>query len=343
LLAKFLVFAIVALSVDLLWGYAGVLSLGHGVFFGLGAYAMAMYLKLEGAAGDLPDFMAWSGLKEMPWFWLPFQHAWIVLLAALLVPMLVAVVLGYFAFRSRVRDVYFSLVTQALALIVTILLVGQQPYTGGTNGMTNFQTILGQSLADRTTQIALYGVTVGVLIGCFALCLAITRSRFGRLLHALRDDENRLRFYGYEPVWIKLIVFAVSAGMAGLAGALFVPQVGIISPALIGIVPSIEMVIWVAVGGRGTLAGAVVGALVVNAAKSTLSESFPDVWQYFLGGLFIGVVLLFPDGLVGFARRGASWLGRRMTGAVVAEQLPARASFAPATVVERLAARNREV
>lgn len=332
LLAKFLAFAIVALSIDLLWGYAGVLSLGHGVFFGLGAYAMAMHLKLEAAGGDLPDFMAWSGLRELPWFWLPFRVPLVAVLAAVFLPSLLAVLLGFFAFRSRVRDVYFALITQALALIVSILLVGQQPYTGGTNGMTNFATIFGYSLAERSTQLALYVATATALVGCYVLCRVLTRSRFGRLLIALRDDENRVRFCGYDPVQIKLVVYVLSAGMAGLAGALFVPQVGIISPAMIGIVPSIEMVVWVAVGGRGTLLGAAIGALVVNAAKSGLSESFPDVWQYFLGALFIGVVLLFPDGLLGFGQRIAARLRGQGVGRVehvfVAERLAPRAAFA---------------
>lgn len=305
LLAKFLAFAIVALGLDLIWGYTGLLSLGHGVFFGLGAYAMGMYLKLEVAGTALPDFMAWSGLSELPGFWQPFRHFPVALGAAIGGPLVVGGLLGYLVFRNRVGGVYFSIITQALALALSLLLVGQQPYTGGTNGLTNFGTLLGRPLAAPDTQRLLYYVTVGCLVLAFALCWGLTRSRFGNLLLAARDDEQRLRFCGYDPALVKTFAFAVSAALAGLAGALFAPQVGIVSPAMIGVVPSIEMVIWVAVGGRGTLVGAVVGALLVNAAKSGLSESAPTLWQYFFGGLFIGVVLLFPDGLVGT-------LGRRV-------------------------------
>jgi urea transport system permease protein len=310
LLAKFLCFAIVALSVDLIWGYGGMLSLGHGFFFGLGAYAVAMYLKLEDGAGQLPDFMEWSGLRALPWFWAPFGSPLFALVAAVVVPAALAGVLGYLVFRSRITGVYFSLITQALALIVTILIVGQQPYTGGTNGMTNFSTLLGLPLGERGVQTGLYLLTVACLVGAYLLCHFLTHSRFGRLLVAVQDDENRVRFSGYDPALVKAIVLAISGALAGLGGALFVPQVGIISPAMMGIVPSIEMVIWVAVGGRGTLAGAVLGALLVNAARSGLSESFPEVWQYFLGALFVGAVMLFPEGLVGRLARVADRLRR---------------------------------
>jgi urea transport system permease protein len=308
LLAKFLAFAIVALGLDLIWGYTGLLSLGQGVFFGLGAYAMGMYLKLEAARSSLPDFMAWSGLSALPAYWEPFRHLWFALAVAVALPTVVGALLGYLVFRNRVQGVYFSIITQALALALSLLLIGQQPYTGGTNGLTNFSTLLGMPLAAPSTQRVLYFVTVACLCAAFALCWGITRSRFGSLLIAVRDDEQRLRFCGYDPALIKAFVFAVSAGLAGLAGALFAPQVGIVSPAMIGVVPSIEMVIWVAVGGRGTLVGAVVGALLVNAAKSGLSESAPTLWQYFLGALFIGVVLVFPDGIVGSLRRLVEWV-----------------------------------
>jgi urea transport system permease protein len=322
LLAKFLCFAIVALSLDLIWGYGGMLSLGHGFFFGLGAYAVAMYLKLEDGAGQLPDFMEWSGLHALPAFWVPFGSPLFALAAAVIVPALVAGAIGFLVFRSRITGVYFSLITQALALIVTILIVGQQPYTGGTNGMTNFSTLLGFSLGDRGVQTALYGVTAFALVGTYLICHALTHSRFGRLLVAVQDDENRVRFSGYDPAVVKTIVLAISGGLSGLAGALFVPQVGIISPAMMGIVPSIEMVIWVAVGGRGTLLGAVVGALLVNSARSGLSESFPDAWQYFLGALFVGAVMLFPDGLVGFVGRLVRSLPRTSAPRAVAAPTP---------------------
>jgi urea transport system permease protein len=323
LLGKFLCFAIVALGLDLLWGYGGMLSLGHGFFFGLGAYCVAMYLKLEDGAGELPDFMQWSGLRELPWFWTPFGSPVVALLSAVLLPSLIAGGLGYLVFRSRITGVYFSLITQALALIVTILIVGQQPYTGGTNGMTNFSTLLGLPLGSHPTQVGLYLLTVLCLLGVYTLCRFLAGSRLGRLLLAVQDDENRVRFNGYDAARVKALVLAASAGLAGLAGALFVPQVGIISPAMMGIVPSIEMVVWVAVGGRGTLVGAVLGAVLVNAAKSWLSESFPEVWQYFFGGLFVGVVLLFPEGLTGYASRlRLPGLPRRGVRQAAAPELP---------------------
>jgi urea transport system permease protein len=311
LLAKFLTFAIIAVGLDLLWGYTGMLSLGHGVFFGLGGYAMAMYLKLAAADGDLPDFMTWSGLETLPWFWAPFKHAWFALPAVIIGPGLLAFLLGYLMFRSRVTGVYFSIITQALALILSIFFVGQQAYTGGTNGLTNFTTVFGRYVAAPETQRALYFITVIVLGVVYLTGRHITHSRFGRLLVAIRDDENRVRFSGYNVALIKATVFAISAGMAGLAGALFVPQVGIISPANLGVVPSIEMVVWVAVGGRGTLSGAVAGAVLVGAAKSNFSEAFPEIWQYFLGALFIGSVVLFPAGVVGSLQRVPAWVRAR--------------------------------
>ncbi len=306
LLGKFLSLAILAISLDLVWGYAGMLSLGHGVFFGLGGYAFAMFLKLEASQGELPDFMFWSGLRELPVFWAPFGHAWFAILMVFIVPGTLAGVLGYLVFRSRITGVYFALITQALALIVSILFIGQQPYTGGTNGITNLKSIFGFSLYSGSTQLALYYVSLGFLIGVYLLCHWLTSSRFGRLLVAIRDDENRVRFSGYDPAVIKTVVFILSAVLAGLAGALFAPQVGIMSPAMMGIVPSVEIAVWVAVGGRGTLIGAAIGAVLVNFAKSSFSESFPDIWTYFLGALFIGAVLFFPSGIIGMIR-GEGW------------------------------------
>ena len=298
LLGKFVTFAIAALALDLIWGYAGLMSLGQGVFFGMGAYAMAMHLKLESSGGKLPDFMSWSGLSALPWFWEPFRSPWFAIVMAVLAPMLLAGALGFMIFRSRITGVYFSIITQALALIMSILFIGQQPYSGGTNGITNLTTIFGFPLESPRVQLTLFLVSVLTLALVYLLCIKLTSARFGRLLIALRDDETRVRFSGYDPARVKLWVFVLAAAISGLAGALFVPQIGIISPAAMGIVPSVEMVIWVAVGGRGTLIGAVIGALLINAAKSGLSESFPAIWQYFLGGLFIGAVLLFPNGLV---------------------------------------------
>lgn len=308
LLGKFLTFAIVAIGLDLIWGYGGMLSLGQGLFFGLGAYAFAMYLKLEAGGGRLPDFMVWSGMSELPWFWKPFASPYFALAMVIIAPLVVASGLGFFVFRSRIQGVYFSIITQALTLIASIFLIGQQPYTGGTNGITNLSTIFGYSLAEQETRVSLYLVTVASLGVIYILARALTRSRFGRLLVASRDDEARVRFLGYNPVILKTIAFAISAVIAGLAGALFVPQVGIISPSSLDVVFSIMMVIWVAVGGRGTLVGAVVGALLVNAGQSAFSEQFPNIWQYFLGLLFIGVVLLFPQGVVGSLRLGLNRL-----------------------------------
>lgn len=302
LLGKFLALAIVAIGIDLAWGYTGMLTLGQGVFFGLGAYAMAMFLKLEASGAELPDFMLWSGVRALPAFWAPFRHAAIALPAAVLLPAAVAALLGFLLFRRRIRGVYFAIITQALALILAIVLVGQQPVTGGTNGITNLLTIFGQPLGAPETQRALYFVTVACLALAYAGVRWLTRSRFGRLLLAVRDGENRVRFLGYDPVRVKVLVFAVAAGLGGLGGALFVPQVGIISPAMVGVVPSIEMVVWVAVGGRGTLLGAPIGALLVNGAKTLFSEWYPSGWLYVMGALFVGSVVLFPKGIVGTLR-----------------------------------------
>ena len=306
LLGKFCCFAILALGLNLAWGYTGILSLGQGVYFGLGGYCMAMYLLLKvGVSGhyesSLPDFMVWNGLTELPWFWKPMNYAWIALPCVVIVPMLVAGGFGYMLFRSRVRGVYFAIVTQALALVVSIMLVGNQPYTGGTNGLNDFRTIFGLPLRGPDlprTEFILYIATIIILFGAYLLCRWITRSKLGKVLMAIRDDENRVRFSGYDVANFKIFVFMIAAGLAGISGALFVPQVGIIAPANVGIVPSIEMTLWVAVGGRGTLVGPVLGALLVNGAKSAFSESFPTFWLYFLGALFLGVVVVFPKGLI---------------------------------------------
>lgn len=302
LLGKFLTFAIAAMGMVLIWGYGGMLSLGQGLFFGLGAYALAMYMKLEAAQGRLPDFMVWSGLSKLPWFWAPFQSPIFAILMVLVIPTVVAAILGFFVFRSRIQGVYFSIITQAMTLLVSILLIGQQPYTGGTNGLTNLTTIFGYSRANPNTQIALYLVTVAFLIIVYIFCRQLTNSRFGRLLVAMRDDEARVRFLGYDPVIIKTIAFAVSAMICGVAGALYVPQVGIISPSTMGVVFSIEIVIWAAVGGRATLIGAIIGAILVNTGRSAFSEKFPDIWSYFMGALFIIVVLALPNGVAGTAQ-----------------------------------------
>ncbi len=330
LLGKFMAFAILALGLDLLWGYTGILSLGHGVFFGLGAYCMAMHLKLQvGTAGtyrvDLPDFMVWNGLTELPWFWKPMHHFGITLLLVVALPALLAALLGSLTFSSRVHGVYFSIITQALAWVASLLLIGQQPYMGGTNGITDYSTLLGFSLAEGRTEKALYCLTVVCLGVAYLFCRWLVRSRFGRVLAAIRDGEGRLRLLGYPTARYKVVAFAISAGLAGLAGALFVPQVGIISPSMLGVVPSIEMVIWVAVGGRGTLVGAVLGAVLVNGAKSFFSESFPNFWLYLLGLLFVGVVLFFPDGCVGIGGKILGVLSRRVRALVARRRETAEA------------------
>jgi urea transport system permease protein len=323
-LGKFLTYAIIAIGLDLIWGYGGMLSLGQGLFFGLGAYGFAMYLKLQASGDKLPDFMFWSGLKELPWFWAPFASPVVAILAALLVPALIAAVLGYFVFRSRVQGVYFSIITQALTLLTSLWFIGQQAYTGGTNGITNLggAKLFGYGLLSPEVQLGFYFATVVCLGLVYLLARWVTVSRFGRVLVALRDNENRVRFLGYDPVILKVLVFALSAMIAGLAGVLFVPQVGIISPSSMGVVPSVEMVIWVAVGGRGTLLGAVIGALTVSYGRSLLSESYPAIWQLFLGALFIGSVILFPKGVVGSLSDLMAHV-RRWLGAGRAEATPA--------------------
>jgi urea transport system permease protein len=304
LLGRFLAYAIVAIGLDLIWGYTGMLSLGQGLFFALGAYCFGMYLNLETAAGKLPEFMGLYGVTELPFFWQPFYSPVLAILIAIAFPMLIASLLGFMLFRSRIQGVYFSIITQALTAIVALLLIGQQRLINGTNGITEMRTIFGARIGSHDTVIGLYIATVIVLGVVYIGCRLLVNSRFGRLLVAVRDDENRVRFMGYNTVVIKTLVFAISAGIAGLAGVLFVPQVGIISPKQLDIVASIEIVIWVAVGGRGSLIGAVLGAVLVNTGKSTISSSNPDLWQLIMGLLFVGVVLLFPKGLVGAVKDG---------------------------------------
>lgn len=300
LLAKYLCFTIVAVGIDLAWGYGGMLTLGQGLFFGLGGYSMGMFLKLQEAGPKgLPDFMSYNGLDKVPAFWEPFRHAWFALPAAVLIPMAVAAGLGALVFRQRIRGAYFAILTQALAAAFVILLIGQQGYTAGTNGLTNMKTMFGYDLNDPVNQRNLY-LLVAVLVGAvFLLARQLVHSRYGRLLIAVRDGEDRVRFLGYNPTTVKVIAFTVSAGMAGLAGALFVPVVGIMSPAALGIVPSLELLIGVAVGGRATLVGAVPGTVLVNYAKTGLSEHFASGWLYFQGALFILVVAFAPKGLAG--------------------------------------------
>ena len=313
---KFLAFGILALGLDLIWGYTGILSLGQGVFFGLGAYCMGMHLMLtigkESVYGtDMPDFMVWNQVKELPIFWKPFYSFPVAVIGAMLVPMAFALVFGFFAFRSRIKGVYFAIITQALALVAWLVFNRNDTNLGGTNGLTDFKQVIGYRLSEPGTQRVLYIITVLCLGASYLFCQWIIRSRAGRVLVAVRDSEKRVVFSGYTPANYKLFVFVVAAALAGLAGMLYAPQVGIITPAQIGVLPSLEMVIWVAVGGRASLAGAVLGAVSVNYGRSVLTNYFPELWPFILGGLFVLVVLLFPDGLIGMMRKGKDLLRRR--------------------------------
>lgn len=315
--AEYLCYAIVAVGLDIAWGYGGMLALGQGVFFGLGAYAMGMHLALEQVPdGNLPQFMSlYSDYKELPLLWRPFDSFWFAAFAAVIVPMLVAGLLGYLVFRRRIRGPYFALLTQATALVFWLLLVGQLKLTAGTNGLTDFTKIFGRSKYQPSTNEFLYAVTAVALLAVILVGRQVVRSRFGRLLLAGRDSEDRVRFLGYDPAKNKAIAFAISAGMAGLAGALAAPIIGIVAPNQFTVLPSILMVTWVAIGGRGTLVGAVIGALLVSWGKTTVSESNPDQWLYVQGLLFVVVVAFVPGGVMGLFRMAGDRLralvGRR--------------------------------
>lgn len=310
LLGKFLAYAVLAMGLDMIWGFTGILSLGHGVYFGLGAYGMAMHLKLAASPEGLPDFMSWSGVEKLPWFWAPFQSAGAAIVLSLLVPTVVAFILGYLTFRNRIRGTFFSILSQALVIITVTLFVGQQGYTGGTNGLTNFDTFLGLKVADPSVKLALYYATAAAVLLTLLLCLGLASSRLGKILTAVRDAENRVRFIGYDPVVYKVFIYCVSAALAGLAGMLFVLQEGIISPAQMGIVPSIEMVLWVAIGGRATIVGAILGTVLTNAAKTTFSEAYPDWWPFIMGAMFVVATLFLPKGIVGTCKDWVQTWGR---------------------------------
>ncbi|MCA2010139.1 urea ABC transporter permease subunit UrtC [Cereibacter sphaeroides] len=309
LLGKYLCYALLAVALDLCWGYAGILSLGHGAFFALGGYAMGMHLMREiGARGvyanpDLPDFMVFLGWDELPWFWYGFSSFPFAAVMALLVPGALAFVFGWFAFRSRVSGVYLSIITQALTFALLLAFFRNEMGFGGNNGLTDFRDVLGFSLSAPSTRIALFVLTAISLAACLLIAKAITVSKAGKVLVAVRDAESRTRFMGYRVESYSVFVFTVSAMMAGLAGALYVPQVGIINPGEFAPANSIEIVVWVALGGRGTLVGAAIGALVVVALKSWLTATFPDLWLFALGGLFILVTLALPNGLLGLLDR----------------------------------------
>lgn len=308
LFGKYLTYAFVAVGLALCWGAGGILSLGQGVFFGLGGYCMAMFLKLEASTPEntaiqstpgIPDFMDWNQLTELPVWWQPFYSLPLALIAVVMVPVFFAFVIGFAMFTRRVGGVYFAIITQAFAAILTILIIGQQGYTGGVNGITDLRTLLGWDIRTDEAKTTLYFVNGVLLFAVLLIAQYVRKSKLGRLLIAMRDQEDRVRFSGYNIANFKIFIFCLGAAFAGIGGAMFTLQVGFMSPTLVGIVPSIEMVIFCAVGGRLSILGAVYGALLVNWAKTTFSEAFPELWLLGLGGLFIAVVMFFPNGLAG--------------------------------------------
>jgi len=302
-LGRFLALGIVALGIDLIWGFTGLLSLGHGIFFALGGYSLAMHLKLQLPLGEIPEFFELYGVKELPWFWEPFYSFPFTVMAIALIPMVVAGLLGYLVFRNRIRGVYFSILTQAALVVFFNFFNGQQKLINGTNGLkTDTETLFGLLMGTPQAQLYCYGLTVVALALAYGLCRRLTSGRFGQLLIAIRDDESRVRFLGYNPTSFKVLVFAISGGLAGVAGALYTIQSGIVTPSDMDIAFSIEMVIWVAVGGRATLVGAILGTLLVRFGRTFLSEQFPEFWLFFLGALFLLVVTALPDGLIGWLR-----------------------------------------
>ena len=326
LTGKFLAYAILALAVDLVWGYAGILSLGHAAFFALGGYAMGMYMMRQigtrGVYGNpvLPDFMVFLNYTHLPWFWYGFNWLGFALLMAIVVPALLAAVFGWLAFRSRVTGVYLSIITQALTYALLLAFFRNDMGFGGNNGLTDFKDILGYRLQLDSTRVALLLLTALVLCGCLLLARFVVSSRFGKVLIAVRDTESRTRFLGYRPESYKLVVWVLSAAMAGIGGALYVPQVGIINPGEFAPGNSIEAVIWVAVGGRGTLIGPIIGAVLVNLGKTLFTSALPELWLFALGGLFVLVTLFLPQGILGLLRHRRA---PKLAGALEAEQIEA--------------------
>lgn len=308
LVGKYLTYAFAAVSLVLLWGYGGILSLGQGIFFGLGGYAMAMFLKLEASSPEntaiqstpgIPDFMDWNQLTELPWFWEPFSSFTFTILAVLIVPAAFAYLIGSAMFKRRVGGVYFAIITQVVAVILTVLIVGQQGFTGGINGITDLRTLHGWDITSDSARNIFYFINCGLLLAVILASRFILTSKFGRILLAIRDKEDRVRFSGYDVANFKIFIFCFAAMVSAIGGAMFTLQVGFMSPSFVGIVPSIEMVIFAAVGGRMSLIGAVYGTLLINFGKTVFSESFPEMWLFLIGGLFIAVVMLFPNGLAG--------------------------------------------
>ena len=345
LVGKYLTYAFVAIGLVMVWGYGGVLSLGQGVFFGLGGYAMAMFLKLEASdpvstaiqsTPGIPDFMDWNQITALPALWVPFKSLPFALVAVIAVPTLLAFIISFAMFKRRVGGVYFAIITQAVALILTVLIIGQQGYTGGVNGMTDLKTVLGWDTRTDSAKYILYYLCVALLMGSMVLCRWVQTSKLGTLLLAMRDKEDRVRFSGYDVADFKIFTFCLAAALSGIGGALFSLQVGFMSPSFVGIVPSIEMVIYAAVGGRMSLVGAVYGTLLVNAGKTYFSESFPDMWLFLMAALFIGVTMAFPMGLAGVWEEHVKpwWKQRRQAlrdAAVKAPEAAApRAANAPA-------------
>jgi len=307
LLGRFLALSILAMGIMLTWGEAGILSLGQGVFFGLGGYALAMHLKLEGldlANGDMPDFMVWSGVASLPAFWYPFANPFFSLACVVIVPGAFAAAFSWLVFRRRVGGVYFALITQALALAFSTLLISQQALTGGFNGLTDFSTLFGYDITTQAAAQVIYWVTFAFVVAVYFALRWLLSSRYGVMLRATRDGENRVRFLGHNPVPYKVVAFGLAGALAGIGGALFTLHSGVVSPALVGVVPSIEMVVWVAVGGRNILWGAIAGTLLVNFAKDQISSAFPSLWLYGLGALFILAVSFLPAGIAGLFRAG---------------------------------------
>jgi urea transport system permease protein len=332
LFGKYLCYAVLALSLDLVWGYVGILSLGHGAFFALGGYAMGMYLMRQiGSRGVyanpiLPDFMVFLNWKELPWYWYGFDMFWFAMLMVILVPGLLAFVFGWFAFRSRVTGVYLSIITQAMTFALLLAFFRNDFGFGGNNGLTDFKDILGFNVQAASTRAALFALSALLLaLGVF-ICSMIVNSKLGKVMVAIRDAESRTRFLGWRPENVKLFAFTVSAVLAGLAGALYVPQVGIINPGEFAPENSIEAVIWVAVGGRGTIIGPIIGALLVNAGKSYFTAALPEYWLFALGGLFVFVTLFLPKGIVGLLSRtrtpGGSPGGKAASAAAEAGETP---------------------
>jgi urea transport system permease protein len=335
LVGKYLTYGFVAIGLVMLWGYGGVLSLGQGVFFGLGGYAMAMFLKLEASdpistkiqsTPGIPDFMDWNQLTELPLWWVPFKSLPFALAAVVLVPLALAFVVSFAMFKRRVGGVYFAIITQAVSLILTVLIIGQQGYTGGVNGITDLKTLLGWDIREDGAKYILYFVNVFLLLVAILLCSWVQKSKLGTLLLAMRDKEDRVRFSGYDVSMFKVFTFCLAAALSGIGGAMFALQVGFMSPSFVGIVPSIEMVIFAAIGGRMSLVGAVYGTLLVNFGKTYFSETFPDLWLFLMAALFISVVMVFPNGLAGlYESHVKPWLARR--------RLTAEASSSPPTAV----------